>query len=181
MSTYKSLLLISVFVVACNSSQKKNRDRQNDSTSFSQKDSTKAPSNYQKLTFDDYIETKTVSAGEVQEISESCALIISPTDDQIEQMKKEYGEDDFYTVADDATFYQGTARKIIDSLGVKTIDANKSLVKFNGSQQKSWTLTIRRKYAPEWNIILFHKEKQPEIVTPIDATGEKVKKYFGLN
>ena len=36
-------------------------------------------------------------------------------------MKKEYGEDDFYTVADDVMWYNGQMLEVIDSLKIKFV------------------------------------------------------------
>jgi hypothetical protein len=44
-----------------------------------------------------------------------CAILIYPTDEQIDEMKKEFGED-FYTIADDNLWYLGQAIGIIDSM-----------------------------------------------------------------
>jgi len=43
------------------------------------------------------------------------AVFIMPSDKKLDAMKKEYG-DDFYTVADDAMFYQAKAMEFLDSL-----------------------------------------------------------------
>src|SRR5688500_9926642 len=57
---------------------------------------------------DNYLVHVNIDSSDLEEVRESVALLIYPTDDQVEEMKKEYGEEDFYTVADDALWYQGT-------------------------------------------------------------------------
>jgi len=81
-------------------------------------------------------------------------------------MIKEYGEDDFRVIADDNNWYQSEAMALLDSLQIKTIYVHKPYIKFIGSQQ-SWTLNMKRKGLPAWNIILFNEEKIPEVVSAI--------------
>jgi hypothetical protein len=44
-------------------------------------------------------------------------------------MKKEYGEDDFYTVADDIMWYNGQMLEVIDSLKINYIHTDKRLIR----------------------------------------------------
>ena len=55
--------------------------------------------------------------------------------------------------------------------------ATKQFVKLVG-EQISWTLDIRKKDMPAWNLILFKKTKTPLIVPTIGLTTEKVRDYF---
>lgn len=133
------------------------------------------------LKLDNYLVKGSVNEEDLQEISETVAILIYPTDAQIEKMEKEYGEEDFYTVADDNTYYQGTAMGMIDSLGVNTITAKNRFIRFKGRDGKSiWTLDIRKKGAPPWNLIFFHTDKSPEIISTVDLDYEKIKAYFDL-
>ncbi len=145
-------------------------------------DSTEGEYNYEdQFKLDNYLVYVNIDNNDLQEISESVALLVYPTDVQIEEMKKEYGEEDFYTVADDASYYQGTAIGMIDSLGVNKMTAKKRFIRFKRQSEKStWTLDIRKAGTAEWNIIFFHKDKDPEIISAIDLTYEKIKSYFEL-
>jgi hypothetical protein len=130
---------------------------------------------------DNYLVYVHIDTNDLQQIDETVALLVYPSDEQIEEMKKEYGEDDFYTVADDANYYQGTAIGMIDSLGVKTVTAKNKFILFQGKNKKSnWTLDIRGKNAPPWNVIFFKMDKKPEIVSTVDLDYEKIKDYFEL-
>jgi len=113
----------------------------------------------------------------VQTIAFDCAVIIYPSPDQIEEMEKAEGEENFATIADDASFYQSQASQIIDSVGIKTVMANKPFLKFTGSK-KNWTLDIRKKNLPAWNLILFNKNKSPLVSPTISLTSEMVRTYF---
>ena len=63
------------------------------------------------------------------ELTEKTVVGISPDSIQIVEMKKEYGEDDFYTVADDIMWYNGNMLEVIDSLKIKYIHTDKRLIR----------------------------------------------------
>lgn len=126
-----------------------------------------------------YLVQGKVNGNDVQTISESSVLIVNPTEEQIEEMKKEYGEEDFYTVADDANFYQANAISLMDSLGVKSVNAEKPFALLIG-ESSPWTINLRKKGAAAWMIILFNKNKTPEIVPAIDVNREMLTSYFDL-
>ena len=128
---------------------------------------------------DSYIVNEVIDSSKLFMIDNDCALLISPTTERIESMKKEYGED-FFTIADDATYYQGTAIGLLDSLKIKTVSTTKSNVKFNGTS-KSWTLNIMRKDYPAWNLVFFKRDKEPKIVGTAGLTTDEIKYYFGID
>lgn len=123
------------------------------------------------------INERSLDTSKIQTITADCAILIYPTDEQIEEMKKTEGEEDFYVGADDSNFYQAQASQTIDSVGVTIKTATKQFLKFNGNQ-KTWLLNIRKKNLPAWNLIFFNRNKSPEVVPTIMLTKEKVKSYF---
>jgi hypothetical protein len=135
------------------------------------------PESYTQL--QNYLAEAPTSSEDVQEIDSTGVILVDPTDEQITQMEKEYGEEDLATVADDASFYEAEAIQKLDSFKVKTTEATKRFLKFSGNS-KTWLLDIRKEGAPEWNLILFNKNKTPEIIPTIDLTHEKIKAYFEL-
>ncbi len=91
-------------------------------------------------------------------ISTSCAIIISPTDQKIDSMKKADG-DDFYTVADDNLFYLATARQYLDSTKTKTIQKEaKGSVKFKLKNGEIIDKNLSEYY---WKILLFNGQAKP--------------------
>jgi hypothetical protein len=112
----------------------------------------------------------------IESINFNCALIVNPTPEQVENLVTTYG-DDFSTMADDYTFYQSEAIVKFDSAKVKVVNAEKRFVRLIGSS-RTWVLDLRKDGAPEWNIILFNIEKEPQVSSAIDVTYEKVGQYF---
>lgn len=124
-----------------------------------------------------YLRNDVTDTTDVETIDYDCAVLVYPTEDQIASMEKEYG-DDFYTVADDAQFYQASAIEKLDSAGIRQVVSNsKRFVKFKGNTRE-WTLDVRKKGAPEWNVLFFKKEKQPKIAFAIDVNSDSIKSYF---
>lgn len=157
----------------------KNAGKQETATS----DSTAVVSD-EKLTYDQLFKLETYLAEDkmaetdMQSIDSSCAIVIYPTEDQIAELKKTEGEENFETIADDSNFYQGTAIRLLDSLGIKTVTAQRNYLRLTGKQK--WTLAIRKKNLPEWNLILFNTSKEPEIIPAINVTATKVMDYFDV-
>lgn len=141
-------------------------------------DSTKSGDDYNALfRLENYLTGEQHDTSKVQVINFDCAVLIYPTHEQVEEMKKNEGEDDFYTIADDANFYQTRAIELFDSAGVKTAGTQKQFVKFVGDES-TWTLDVRKKNLPAWNVILFNKKKGPQPTATISLTYELVKKFY---
>lgn len=135
--------------------------------------------NYESfLDLNNYLVESPDTPGNVQVIDSSAVIVVNPTEEQIKEMEEKYGED-FYTIADDNSYYQSDATLKLDSLHVKTIYADKRFLKLQGSKQ-NWIVDLRKEGAPEWNMIFFHADKEPEIVSAIDVTQEKIREYFGI-
>ncbi len=112
-------------------------------------------------------------------ISESCAVYFSPTSERIDQLKKEYGEEDFYIVADDNNWYDYESSELLKKLNIKTVYFKSGIVKFQGTSN-SWTVNTNRPDAPGWNFILFNVDEAPEITSTVDVTEQELKEFFGL-
>ena len=126
---------------------------------------------------ENYFPSGKVDISRLQTINSDCAILVYPTDEQIEEMKKKEGEENFYTGADDSNWYQGKAIHLIDSIGIKKTAANKQFLQFVG-EEKTWTLDIRKTQMPAWNLVLFKKSKAPLIISTVGLTIEQLKDYF---
>jgi hypothetical protein len=124
-----------------------------------------------------YITTESPATDILEVVDSTCAIIVNPTDEQIKNMETEYG-DDFATIADDNSFYHSEAYMKLDSSSIKTIATTHHFLRLQGDSE-TWVLDLRKEGAPEWNLIFFHKNKKPEVVSSIDVTYEKINDYFG--
>lgn len=176
-----ALLLLAVAVVGCTSQSKKEEQAQAPDTASVAVDSASTASETldEPFKLETYVFQGKVNGNDVQTISEASVLVVNPTDEQIEEMKRQYGEEDFFTIADDASFYQANAITLIDSMNIKKVTAEKPFALLVG-ENSPVTLNLRRKGAPGWMIILFNPKKTPEIVPAIDVNKEMLNDYFGL-
>lgn len=95
-------------------------------------------------------------------INTPCALLIYPTIEQINQLKKEAGSDStgFYTVADDNQYYMGMAGIFLDSVKTKTFSRDaKGLVTFKTAKEQTYKLSID---SLKWSVILFNGKDKPK-------------------
>ena len=108
-----------------------------------------------------------------------CAILIYPTVDQINEMKENEGEEDFYIIADDNNWYQAMAIQMVDSVGVRKKSASGQYLRLKG-QNKTWDLDIRKNGFPQWNLIFFKRTKEPQIISTVDLTVEQIREYFEI-
>jgi hypothetical protein len=167
-------------LLSCSKTTDKNSNAASDSLKLTIKDSV---SNATAIDYDSYLKVESYVVPDQTDtstcyvIDHDCAVIVNPTDKQIDEMIKLNGEDDFATIADDFSYYQSMAMQMIDSVGIKSESFEKQYVKFIG-EKKSWTLDVRKQNMPAWNIIFFKKNKDPEIISAIDLTSNHVRDYF---
>jgi hypothetical protein len=107
-------------------------------------------------------------------ITEPCAIIISPTNKQIDSLQKAYG-DDFYTMADDNLFYTAFARVKLDSLKIPTIE-RKSMGTIT-FRQKNGKITTKNLHDFAWGILLFNTHEEP-ITADITNIESEIKRCF---
>jgi hypothetical protein len=174
---YFLMLTASVILYACSTG--------GNTTSVALEDSSSDEKVYTALSLDEYKEmynvqnyvTTNADKLRTEIIDFDCAILIYPTDEQIEEMRREMSEDDFYIIADDNNWYQGTAIGLIDSLNIRMITASERYVMLKG-HRKSWTLDIRKENSPAWNLIFFKTTKAPEVVSTVGLTIEQLREYF---
>jgi len=171
-----SAIILSILLLACEKKQD-NAEAVNP-IKITGSNSTKTDDNYAaQFKLENYLVGEQPDVSKVQVIDYNCVVLIYPTHEQVEEMKKTEGEDEFYTIADDANFYQTRAIQLLDSAGIKTAGTQKQFVKFLGSES-SWTLDVRKKNLPGWNLIFFNKKKTPQPTAAVNVTYDSIKSYF---
>ena len=130
------------------------------------------------LKLESYLTSSITDSVKSQKINFNCAVIVFPNKEQIEAMKNDNG-DDFLTIAEDASYYQTTALQILDSLKIKSLGSTKNYVTFSGDLGE-WTLNVRKKGLPEWNLIFFNTKKEPQIISEVTLTAPEAAAYFDI-
>ncbi|MBI3218603.1 MAG: hypothetical protein HYZ44_03760 [Bacteroidetes bacterium] len=124
-----------------------------------------------------YLTEDPVNQSDLTIVEEDCAILVYPTEEQLDRMEKKYGSEDFYVIADDASYYHGMAIGLLDSLKVKKISAKTSFLRFVG-KKNNYTIDLRKEDFPEWNLFLFKKDKEPAVIGTVGLTAEVIQDYF---
>ncbi|WP_160715322.1 hypothetical protein [Chitinophaga solisilvae] len=99
-------------------------------------------------------------------ITEPCAVFYSPDTAKLEKLKKENGEEAFYSIADDNINALTDSRTFLDSKGVKIVDATTGKITFRMKDGSITTINLQdEKYG--WEVLLFNGHK----VTDIDIAN----------
>jgi hypothetical protein len=168
MKNFKSISLALFTLISCNQMVNNKEENLNTETTISEKK----------------VENKKIGNTETSKdkidtivIKNQTAIIIEPTDKQIEKRKKEVGEEDFYIGADDYMWYLNesteTFRKnklnVLNIKNGKTIkfemeNGNNAILELNGEDEL-------------WQIYLFDPKLKPKKIDMTDSENE-YKTYF---
>ncbi|MBS0027136.1 hypothetical protein ACTJJ0_11405 [Chitinophaga sp. 22321] len=75
-------------------------------------------------------------------ISHPCVVFYSPDSIQLEKLKKENGEEAFYTLADDNQNYMADARAFLEGKGIKIIEPGKGKISFQSKSGQAAMLDL---------------------------------------
>ena len=93
-------------------------------------------------------------------------------------MKKDFGEEDFYTIADDNIYFESEADEFLEQKKVKVVYPNTRYLKFISATSKEFCIDTKSKSKPGWFTILFDPNREsPILVHPIDIV-EDYERYF---
>jgi hypothetical protein len=110
-------------------------------------------------------------------IDRKAAVFIEPDSLQIEKRKKQVGEENFYTGADDYLFYMNTAHEFLDSVKLTTLSAkDKMFIKFIRSDKTQEVIKLD-KLDELWSIYFFDPMKKAKQVD-MTIIDEEYKSYF---
>ncbi|WP_349317358.1 hypothetical protein [Chitinophaga sp. MM2321] len=88
------------------------------------------------------------------QITEPCAIFYSPDSTKLEKIKKENGEEAFYTIADDNQNYLTDSRVFLESKGVKIVDVTDGIISFRLNNGSTTVINLNdEKY--RWEALLF--------------------------
>ena len=120
-----------------------------------------------------YLEYGEPDSAEVQVIDFDCAVFISPSREQIDEM----GPSDYNMGRADYAPREKEQRKLCASNGIKIIKATRKYLEFRNSD-RYYLMDIRKKGMPAWNVVLYKSGKSPFVPTGW-LTAEMLNEYFG--
>jgi hypothetical protein len=163
-------VLISIIFLSCQSQNSTKSDLNKDTSSNRENnhlDSIETKLN-QSLIIDNYLVDCKYITEDFSIISENCGIFISPDSTEIIKMKKEYGEEDFYVIADDNIFYDYTASHFLDSMGINCLYPKTRYLKFKINKD-TICFDTKSRYKTGWLSILYRENSEPEIYNSIDV------------
>ena len=168
MKKYKSILFALLTLISCN--QKENHREENlkeKKTISSKKNENRKSENNE--TSKNVIDTIIIKS--------QIAIIIEPTEKQIEKRKKEVGEEDFYIGADDYMWYLNESTETFrkNKLNVLNIK-NDKIIKFEMENGNNAILELNGENEL-WQIYLFDPKLKPKKIDMTDSENE-YKTYF---
>lgn len=168
MKNYKSISLALFTLISCNQMVNNKEENLNTETTISEKK----------------VENKKIGNTETSKdkidtivIKNQTAIIIEPTDKQIEKRKKVVGEEDFYIGADDYMFYLNESNETFrkNKLKVLNIKSGK-IIKFEMETGNNAILELNDE-DELWQIYLFDPKLKPKKIDMTDSENE-YKNYF---
>ncbi len=105
-----------------------------------------------------------------------CAVIVFPTDKQL-QYHKDIQKEDFDESVQSNKEYYDMVREVIEGAGVKTTSTRGEYLRMIGTTM-TWNLILRKDYLPPWNLIFFTRDQGPRIIPPAEFGLELVTTYF---
>lgn len=94
-------------------------------------------------------------------------VFISPDSLEIEHMKQEYGEEDFYTIADDNLYYDYEAYEFLKEKEFEYKSTDKRFVKLIKESGKE-IFVDTHKYDENWGVIIFNGKDEPIVVPSME-------------
>lgn len=168
MKNYKLVFLAIFTLISCNQIVNQKEDNLNSVTTISEKKVANKKTDIAEIS-KNRIDTIV--------IKNQTAIIIEPTDKQIEKRKKEVGEEDFYIGADDYMWYLNESTETFrkNKLNVLNIK-NGKIIKFEMENGNNAILELSGE-EELWQIYLFDPKLKPKKIDMTDSENE-YKTYF---
>lgn len=181
---YLSILILSltiILLVACQNKQKENisstilKDTLTSiSTANSINTSADKEEGWQKHQQSFRLENFLVSSlpsSDYLTINDNAAIFIFPDSLQIMGMRERYSEEDFYTIADDNSYYISQARSYCEKKKIKIVDHTNRYIKFV-TKTKEIYFDTKAKASLGFMAILFKTDGLPKIINAINIATE---------
>ena len=112
----------------------------------------------------------------VQTFDFNCAVVVTPTNKQIDKLREILGQD-FDDNLKINTRHSEAVSCMIESNGIPALAATGQFLRFMG-KDRTWDLDIRKDTFPDWKFILFNERSEPLILPSLYMTIEEVEQYF---
>lgn len=117
-----------------------------------------------------------VADSTVQTIDFDCAVIVTPTNERVNELK-EMPDQDLEENVRINTRHRKAVSCMIESRGIRTLAATGKFIRFITKNQ-TWDLDVQKDTLPDWKLILFKEGNAPMILPSLTLTMEDVDQYF---
>ena len=149
-------VILSVMFVACEDSKDLNESQTLDSNDSQGESSADSHTNLDKSAQKDLPKDFIVDC-------DKCVIQVVFTEDEIDRFKKEWGEDDFYVIADDANYYAATLREYLEANGIKSEYASRFEEHYTRIVFPNESIDVTR-LDSLYEFYLYQKGKKPKVV-----------------
>jgi hypothetical protein len=119
------------------------------------------------------------SSRTVMNIDSVCAIIYLPDSSNIEKLKREMGEENFFTVVDDNNFYNSQIIEALDSLKIEVVETSETDMNFRSNNHTIFFLE-KRKLSNPWGAIFFNGKDTPKVMSISDALQFDYRTYYNM-
>ncbi|WP_144695860.1 hypothetical protein [Chitinophaga vietnamensis] len=106
-------------------------------------------------------------------ITRRCAVFYAPDEHKLAKLKKENGEEAFYTIADDNQHYLSDSRQFLADKGIEIVDATNGALSFRPTGGKPQQLNLDEEQY-NWGVLIFDgKSVHKADITNIEGEYEK--------
>ena len=126
------------------------------------------------------VDEETVPADSIVYIKETCYIQTWRID--IREFEDEESEEaqDYYTAADDLSYYMYEASSMLESLGVPDTVTYKRFIKLDVENGRSIVVDTE-KYEQKLWMLLYKKGRSPLVIDIVDSNENRAKSYLGIN
>ncbi len=153
--------LLTLFFISCNNTQNK----------------TSTATNKQPPDSTHHEELIATTIGDTLRVYKKCAVFYRQDSAELQRRKKEIGEEDFYTGADDYVYYQSAARQFLDSVQLPIVDVQgQKVIKFMLNNEAVYTATIAAQ--ADFMGVYFYNSPKEVLKPDMLDIGEDYESYF---
>ncbi|HMQ00041.1 MAG TPA: hypothetical protein PKC24_09685 [Cyclobacteriaceae bacterium] len=111
-------------------------------------------------------------------LRQNCAIFIGPNEEQLESLKRRFGQQEFSTIVEDNIIFEVGAKEMIRSLNICSVSTQKRYIVFIRPDETKLIIDTKSPHSLKWNLIFFHFNKAPEIVDIPELELEDIRLYF---
>ncbi len=178
----KYFLFISLLLFSCNS--KSNQETQIETEEKTNEELSTGISAEEEFALGFDISTYLVEVNpdstETFYLRQNCAIFIGPSEDQLNELRRQFGYHEFADIVDDNVLYEIVAKETLNTYNICNLSTNKRYIVFTKPDGSHIVIDTKAPYSLKWNLMFFHLEKDPEVIDILEIETQKILSYFDI-